>query len=161
MARKVAIGRWTLVNRLWLVPSTPRNGSSSLSSASEPGRRNELAAPVRYPGFAGTGVADQTIAVVIGRKHLAIVQPHGGKGAVAAAEHGGADVNGVHGRAKRHVGCRIELASVGEGLEQFSEVEKALPVVEPVRKHRGGKRSLNNGHRHRTWRDAPNMTRIR
>ena len=82
---------------------------------------DEFAAAMGDAGFEAAGVARQAIAVVVGRQHLALLAPHRGEGAVAAAEHGGADMDRIHRRAKRHVFGRIEFAGVGKMLEQFGE----------------------------------------
>jgi hypothetical protein len=96
--------------------------------------------------------AREAIAVVIGLQHLAAFAPHRGDGAVAAAEHGGADVDRIHRGAERHVGGRIELAGIGKMLEQFGKGKKALPVIQTARQHVGRQRFLDDGHREgKTW----------
>src|SRR6266851_8083481 len=100
-----------------------------------------------HQGFAVAGVAREAIAVVIGLQHLAAFAPHRGEGAVAAAEHGGADVDRIHRGAERHVGGRIELAGIGKMLEQFRKGEKALPVIQAPRQHVGRQHFLDDGHR--------------
>ena len=90
---------------------------------------DNLAAAMGHPGFLVAGIAREAIAVVVGRKHLAVFAPDPGEGTVATAEHGGADVDGIHRGAERHVGRRIELAGIGEMLEQLREMDKALPVA--------------------------------
>ena len=100
-----------------------------------------------HPGFLVAGIAREAIAVVVGRKHLAVFAPDPGEGTVATAEHGGADVDGIHRGAERHVGRRIELAGIGEMLEQLREMDKALPVAQTLRQHIGRQRFLDDGHR--------------
>ena len=107
----------------------------------------EFAAAMDHQGFAVAGVAREAIAVVIGLQHLAAFAPHRGEGAVAAAEHGGADMDRIHRGAERHVGGRIELAGIGKMLEQFGKGKKALPVVQTPRQHVGRQRFLDDGHR--------------
>ena len=107
----------------------------------------EFAAAMGDAGFAAAGVARQAIAVVIGRQHLALFAPHGGEGAVAAAEHGGADMDRIHRGAKRHVLGRIEFAGVGEMLEQLGENHEALPLAQALRQHVGRQHFRENGHR--------------
>ncbi len=97
-------------------------------------------------GLAVAGVAREAIAVVIGLDHLAAFAPYRGESAVAAAEHRGADVDGVHRGAERHVGSRIEFAGVGKMLEQFGEGKKPLPVVQALRQHVGRQHFLDDGH---------------
>jgi hypothetical protein len=46
-------------------------------------------------------------------------------------------MDGIHRGAERHVGRRIELAGIGEMLEQFREMDKALPVAQTLRQHIG------------------------
>jgi hypothetical protein len=126
----------------------------------------EFAAAMNHLRGAAAGVARQAIAVVVGLEHLTIFAPHRGEGAVAAPEQSGADVDGIHRRAKRHVGGRIELAGVGKMLEQFREADEALPLIEAQRQHVGRKHFLEDGHRaglasKRTERKALNVTAAR
>ena len=106
----------------------------------------EFAAAMRHPGFAVAGVAREAIAVVVGFQHLAFLAPHRDEGAVAAAEHGGADMDGIHRGAKRHVGGRIKLAGVGKMLEQLGKEHKALPLAQAFRQHVGRQSFLDDGH---------------
>ncbi|WP_375311345.1 hypothetical protein WHZ77_30585 [Bradyrhizobium sp. A5] len=98
-----------------------------------------------------SSVARKAKAVVAGLDHLALLAPHRDEAAVAAAEHGGADVDRVHRGAKRHVGRRIELAGVGEMLEQLREADEALPVGHILRQHLGRERLPDDGHRERLF----------
>ena len=91
------------------------------------GPHGEFAAAMNHQRHAASGIARETIAVVVGLKHLAVFAPHRGEGAVTAADQGGADVDGIHRGAKWHIGGRIKFASVGKMLEQLREAEKTLP----------------------------------
>lgn len=97
------------------------------------------------------GVAHEAKAVVPGLDHLTLFPPDRDEAAVAAAEHGGADMDRVHRGAKRHVGRRVELAGVGEMLEQLSEADEALPVGQLLRQHLGRERLPDDGHRERLF----------
>jgi hypothetical protein len=109
--------------------------------------QGELPAAMGHGRRPGAGIARQTIAVVIGLDHLAHLAPHGGESAVAATEHRGADMDGIHRGVKRHIGSRIELAGVGEMFEQLGKAQEALPIVQPLRQHVRRQRFPDDSHR--------------
>ena len=98
-------------------------------------------------GLMAAGVARQAVAVVIGFDDMMALAPYRSEGAIAAAKHGGADVDGIHRGAKRHADGGIEFSGVGEMLEQLREPDVTLTVVETLRQHVGRQLFQDGGHR--------------
>ena len=146
IARSVATGRCTLVKRLRLVPSAAKNGSSSLSSTIAPGRSVNSRPQCSMVDARVAGVARQAIAVVIGLDHLAHLAPHRGEGAVAAAEHGGADMDGIHVGAKRHVGAGSSSPVLEKCSNNSAKRRKRCRSSRPSRQHVGRQRFPDDGH---------------